>query len=517
MTMKYPRILQSGLVMRRRDVLLAGMGVAGLAALGAGPALAEETPVQGGTLRIAQAADAQPNNILAGRAGNAIWRANVNEPLIYLDEKDNSPVPVLATHWESSEDGKSFKIWLREGVKFHTGREFTADDVVFTLDQVLVPENASQMRPLVAQLSSYEATGKYEVTITSDMPVAPRIFDVFELAVIVDKETFSGLADGSEVIGTGPFLWAEWVPGAMLRLEANADYWGEGPYLDAIEVSVISDPTAQANAMRGRVDMSLSVTPRDALMFRGDPNISLIEIGGGNIYPFGLDVTQPPFDNKTLRQAIGYAVDRERIIDQLFNGSGDPSCLWWASNQPGSASLLDYYHYDPDKARALVAEAGAEGVEVPIRAIGILGVPQIYEVVQNNLREIGLNPSGEIMETAAFDVGQTSGDLGPAFMQIHGLQGFSAATLVDAFPALRDGNASNFDPPKYRELKDKLQGATGDDYAAAVTEIGEYMLDEAFSHVLLHTQPIDARAMNVHNVVTDSVGVYMLNRTWIGM
>ena len=97
MTMINSRIFQSGLAMRRRDVLKAGVGVAGLAAFGVGPAMAQGTPVKGGTLRVAQAPDAQPNNILAGRAGNNIWRFNVTEPLAYLDPEDSSPVPVLAS------------------------------------------------------------------------------------------------------------------------------------------------------------------------------------------------------------------------------------------------------------------------------------------------------------------------------------------------------------------------------------------------------------------------------------
>jgi len=515
MTMAISRIPQSGPTMRRRTILKAGVSVAGLAALGVGPVMAQGTPVKGGTLRIAQAADVQPNNVLAGRAGNNVWRLNVTEPLTYLDPEDSSPIPVLAEKWESSEDGKTFRLWVKQGVKFHTGREFTAEDVIFTLEQVLVPENASQMRPLVAQLTSFKATGKYEVTITADKPVAPRIFDVFELAVIIDKETFSELADGSQVVGTGPFKWVEWVPGATLSLEANADYWGDGPYVDNIEISIISDSTALANSMRGRADWAIGITPRDALMFQGDPNVNMVQVAGGNIFLLGMDVTSAPYDKKALRQAIGYAVDRKRIIKQVFNEIGDPSCLWWASNQPGSAGLLDYYHYDPDKARALVAEAGAEGAEVPIRLLGILGVPQVYEIVQNNLREIGINPIGEVMETAAFDVGQTAGDLGPVFMQIHGLQGFSAATLVDAFPALRDGNPSKFGPPKYRELKDKLQAASGEDYAPALTEIGTYMLDEAFSHVLLHNPPIDAHTSKLHNVLSDGVGNYRLDGTWL--
>ena len=400
---------------------------------------------------------------------------------------------------------------------FHTGRPLTAADVVFTLEQVMVPTNSSQMAPLVRAWTSIEATGDHEVTITSETPVAPRVFDVLELAVIIDSETFDGLADGTQVVGTGPFKWVEWVPGASLTLEKNEDYWQDGlPYLDEVEISVISDATAMANAMRGRADLGLEVTPRDAMMFQGDPNVELFQGSGGIIYPLGINVTEPPFDNKALRQAIGYAIDRDRIVQQVFNGSGNGSDLWWPENGPGmTEELANHYHYDPDRARELIAEAGAEGAEVPIRVIGLGAVPSIYEVVQNNLREVGLNPTGEVLEVAAFDQGQTAGDLGPVFMQIHGLQGFSAATLSDAFPALRDGNPSKFGPPRYRELKDAAQSAKGDEYGPAAAALTEYMLDEAFSHILVHTPPLHAKAPKVQGLVFDNVGYLRLDQAWL--
>lgn len=491
--------------LNRRQIMAGGVALAGLATLNMPMAFAQGG---GGTLRIAQGADAQPKNILAGRAGNNSWRHQVFDSLIMLDSETGEPVPVLATDWEQSEDGKTFKIRIREDVTFHSGRPMTADDVVFTLEQVKIPESASQMAPLVRAYTTITASAPNEVTITSETPVAPRVFDVFQLAVILDKDTFTGLADGSQVIGTGPFKWVEWIPGASLRLERNESYWAEQPViLDGVEISVISDSTAMANAMRGRVDLVLSMTPRDAIMFRGNPTVDLFEAPGAQIYPLGLNVTSAPFDKKELRQAIGFAIDRQRIIDQVFNGIGNPTPLWWRSNEPGTTeAMLNHYHYDPDRARELIAAAGAEGAQIEISVIGLAPVPAIYEIVQNNLREVGLNPVGKVLETAAFDQGQTAGDLGQAFQQVHGLQGFSAATLVDALPALRDTNPSKFTPSRYRELKDALQSAQGDSYAAALTELGEYMLDEAFSHILLHASPLNAKTVQLQNAYFDNVG-----------
>ncbi len=503
--------------LRRRHVLMGAAGLAGLAAFGTGPGWAQQTPVSGGTLRIAQGTDAQPKAALAGRAGNNSWRHNVFDTVTALDSETGEPRPVLATEWSSSDDGKTFVVKLREGVTFHTGRPFTAEDVVFTLEQVKVPENASQMRPLVSAYTSIKATGTHEVTITSNAPVAPRIFDVFQLAVILDKDTMAGLADGSQVVGTGPYRWVNWVPGASLRLEKNADYWGEnGPYFDAVEISVITDSTAMANAVRGRADLVLAMTPRDAALFKGDPNVELFQSPGGQIFPLGLNVTAAPFDNKEVRQAVGFAIDRDRIIQQLFNGIGDGSPLWWPSNVPGMTDKhTGYYSYDPDKARKMIEDAGAKGAEFDMAVIGLAPVPALYEIVQNNLRDVGLVPTGGVVETAAFDQRQLANDLGPAFMQIHGLQGFSPATLVDALPALRDGNPSHFEPPEYRQLKDKVQAATGDETGAAMAELADFMLASAFSHILIHTYPLNAKSPKVQGLVFDNVGYLHLAGAWM--
>lgn len=500
----------------RRDVLKGAAGLTGGLVLGTGSAFGQGTPVKGGTLRIAQGTDAQPKNALAGRAGNNSWRHNVFDTLTVLDSGSGAPRPLLATEWSSSQDGKTFVLKLRQGVTFHSGRPFTAEDVVYSLEQIKVPENASQMRPAVMAYTSIKATGTHEVTITSNSPVAPRVFDVFQLALILDKETFAGLGDGSKVVGTGPFRWTEWVPGASLRLERNDKYWGGAPNLDAIEISVITDPTAMANAARGRADLVLSMTPRDAVLFRGDRNIELVQSPGGQIFPLGLNVTQPPFDKKEVRQAVGFAIDRQRIVDQLFNGIGDGSPLWWPANVPGmNDHFTGYYKYDPARARKMIKDAGAEGARVQMAVIGLAPVPALYEIVQNNLREIGLVPTGGVIETAAFDQRQTAGDLGPAFMQVHGLQGFSAATLADALPALRDGNPSKFGPPEYRQLKDKVQAAAGNDYATGMQQLTEFMLDAAFSHIVARTFPLNAKAAKVKDLVFDNVGFLHLSRTWM--
>jgi peptide/nickel transport system substrate-binding protein len=500
----------------RRDVLKGMVGISGLLMLGALPALAQGTPVDGGTLRIAQGADAQPKAALAGRAGNNSWRHNVFDTLTVLDSETGAPRPLLATEWSSSEDGKTFVVKLRDDVTYHSGRPFTAEDVVFTLEQVKVPENASQMRPVVMAYTSIAATGTHEVTITSDQPVEPRVFDVFQLAVVLDRESMAGLADGTQVIGTGPFRWVEWVPGASIRLERNEDYWGERPHLDGVEISVITDPTAMANAARGRAELVLTMTPRDAVMFRGDPNIELVQSPGGQIFPLGLNITAAPFDKKEVRQAVGFAIDRQRIIDQLFNGIGDTSPLWWPANAPGmDENFTSYYSYDPDRARQMIKDAGAEGAEVEMAVIGVPPVPSLFEIVQNNLREVGLVPTGGVIETAAFDQRQLAGDLGPAFMQVHGLQGFSAATLVDALPALRDTNPSKFNPPEYRQLKDKVQAATGEDSAAAMQELAEFMLDGAFSHIVARTFPLNAKSARLQGIVFDNVGFLHLSGAWM--
>jgi len=467
----------------------------------------------GGTLVVATAADAQPNAVLATRAGNNLWRRQVYDTLTSVNIDTGQPDPLLATDWEWVEDGDGWKmvITLRDDVTFHSGREFTAEDVIFTFDQQVLPESSSQTAPVLLRANSWEATGTHEVTIFADEPIG-NIFDAFALAVVIDSETYDGVADGTEVIGTGPFMWESWEPGSSLTLVKNPNYWNaDEPKLDGIEYVIITDPTALTAAMQSdRAQVVFDLPTLDAQLLLEDDRFTPLVVPGP-IFPLGMDITQPPFDQVEVRQAVAHAIDRDRIVDQVFQGSADPSVLHWKTSEPGMDDSYAYrYEYDPELARQMMEDAGAVGTEIEFTTLNIPNVVAVFEIVQNNLTEAGFVVTPNVLDTAQFDELQAAGDLGPIFQQIHGLN-LSAASLVDAYPALRDGNPSQEADPVYRQLRDDLQAATDEaSYATALQALADWMLEEVFSLSVVRGEAINVQTVTVSGIEYTAEGVMIL-------
>lgn len=496
--------------------------LASIAAMGAGAVILNASELEaraasGGVLRIAQPSDPEPNSIFAGGSGNVTWRDQVFETLTSLDPETREPRKVLATDWEASEDGKTFVVRIRDDVRFHTGRPMTAEDVVFTLRQMTDPRNRSLAQTIVESFTSIEATGDYELTITSDTPFVTRIFDVFQLAAIVDHETFGGVADGSRMVGTGPFVWDNWSPGARLTLLRNQDYWQpDRPLLDAIEVSVISDATALSNAPRGGGHIAFALPARDTISYERDPNFEVVIFPNGPFLLLGMDVTKPPFDNKLARQALGYAVDRQRIVDQILNGYGSPSTLYWPQSEPGmTEELANRYHYDPDRARSMLEEARAAGSDITITVMGLPNVIAMYEIIQFDLRAVGMNVIANVLPPPEYSRRIAVGDVGQAFVGLQGTLGFSGATIVDSLPTLRAGNPSKFDTERYAELKLATQSASPSEYGERLAELLDYMLEEAFMHSLVRLVSQNVVATSVQDMDFSATNFLRLGNTWL--
>ncbi|MDG6107305.1 ABC transporter substrate-binding protein [Dactylosporangium aurantiacum] len=470
------------------------------------PVSATGVPKRGGTLQLAASADAQPGAVMANRAGNWMWRRLVFEPLAEFDAQ-RQPQPVLAKSWTFNAERTGVVLELRDDVKFHSGRPMTAEDVVFSLEQVKDAKNASQLRAVALKLTKVEATGPHQVTITLARPT-DSLFDLFHLTMVVDKETFAKIGDGSQVVGTGPFVWKQWKPGASITLERNPAYRdADRPYLDKVEIAVITDPTALQTALRGgRSHLVNGLSTADIKALREDRNFAL-ENAGGVFYPLGLNVTAAPFDKKEVRQAVGWALDRERIKAQVFGGDATVTDLWWTPEETGyPKDLATRYSLDVAKAKALVEQAGAKGARVPIAFANLPTMKNLFEIVRFNLEQIGLAPEAVALDTAEFDARQVKGTLGPAFLLLHGMVGFSAATIVDAMPSLRAGNPSQFTAAQYDQLRATLQEAGDGAKGTALAGLSTYLLDESFSHVTMVAPQYHVRSATLQGVRTVALG-----------
>ena len=477
----------------RRGLAAIGLSAIAVLAVGctsvvnSGGDAASGEPTEGGTISVSMNGDFQPGQILALRGGNTPWVRNVFEPLTMLDE-DNVPQPVLATDWEFSVDNMSVTINLRDDVVFHSGRPMTADDVIWTFEKTTDPTSGSQVGFIAANFAEMTALSDTSLEIDFTQPVTePSLADYFEQTYIVDSETYDSLADGSDVIGTGPYTWADYDPGVSVTIERNDDWWGDEPqYLDAIEFDRMTDSTAQISALRsGRSDVTYGLSLLDVKSFADDPAYTITNTGGTQ-YVFGVDATQAPFDDVRVRQALQFAIDRDRINQQVFAGAATPTDLFW---NPGAEGVTEeqeqFYTYDPDKARELLEEAGATGAEVPITVVALPPIQSEYEIIANNLTEVGLKPVAVPVDETTFNSLQNQADLGPAFLLLHGQVGFGETTMLNSLPSLRANNPSHFDTPEYQELRQALLTADADGTPEALSALTDYMLDEAWALPIL--------------------------------
>ena len=313
---------------------------------------------------------------------------------------------------EVSADGTVYTFKLRQGVKFQNGRELTADDVVYTMNRVLDPKTASPgagfyvgikgaQEFIDGQADSAEgikALDNYTVEFTLSQPDVTFLNKMaLNFAYIVPKEEVDKAGEnfGHAPVGTGPYTLKEWTPGQYLIFERNPNYFYENlPYLDEIRIEVGVEPdVALLRLEKGEVHLMgdpppgadwarISSDPAWENRLERQPQVSTIYIA--------INTAMAPFDNVKVRQALNYAIDKQRII-QLLNGRGTVANQILPPLMPGYDSDYQGYSYDPDKAKSLLAEAGfADGFETSIECIAVEPQPKLCESFQQDLAKIGI-------------------------------------------------------------------------------------------------------------------------------
>jgi peptide/nickel transport system substrate-binding protein len=246
---------------------------------------------------------------------------------------------------------------------------------------------------------------------------------------------------------------------------------------------VIKDSTAQLSALRtGRVQLANGLTIQDAKTIADDKTFHLDE-NHGLIYGMGFDVNSGPFTNPDLRRAIGYAIDRERIRDQVFGGVGTTTSLPWGENAVGyPADLADTYTFDQDKARQLIQKAGANGATFEI-GLHALPVPRaIYQIMARNLQDVGLAPSPLELSIADFEPRRSAGKLGPMYLIWSATAGLAPALLVNALAELRPKeNTARFTDATYqKQVADLIAAADDEATTTALADVSKTLQDNAF-------------------------------------
>jgi peptide/nickel transport system substrate-binding protein len=307
-----------------------------------------------------------------------------------------SPQPVLAQTWQMSPDGRALTLTLRKGVQFHSGRELTTDDVHWTLmrlqtDPVVATTGFfSQVQPL----SDVDLLDRYTIVLKSVEPW-PGVFNLLALMSVVDSESMQGAAARQQAVGTGPFMFAEWQQGDHVRLVRNPRYWRAGvPRVDELYFQEFKEPQAMVSALEGgSIDLAVRPPLLDTVRFQQDSrfHVLLSDIGGTR-YALLFNAVASPTDNLQLRQALLYAVDRQRVVDTVLHGIGTVANLPFAMGSPAYDSTRDqHYGFDLNLARALV---NASGLDAPALDFNYTSVSaewaEIGQIYQADLASIGV-------------------------------------------------------------------------------------------------------------------------------
>jgi peptide/nickel transport system substrate-binding protein len=351
---------------------------------------------RGGTLIAAISADPEgfDPHITSAHSSFEILE-NVYDTLVTVDENLNM-IPSLAESWEISDDNLTWTFYLREGVKFHNGRELTADDVVYSYERIMNPDTGSGVAWRFGSVESVEAIDDLTVAIhlTEPSPNLLGRIGGYKGMAIVPHEIVEDETVATHPVGTGPFKFVEYVPGDHVTLEANADYWEAGkPYLDGVELQVIPDETVRlTNLQTGEVDWVDNLPPQRVTELATSGEVIVDKVSGGDYWYIGLNLNREPFGDVRVRQAIAYAINRSDVAAAAKWDTATPN------QGPIPSDSLWYYDFQPyeqnlDKARELLAEAGyPDGFETEFMPTSFYEeTVRAAQVLQAQLSQIGIN------------------------------------------------------------------------------------------------------------------------------
>ncbi len=354
-------------------------------------------PEQGGILRLAMpdgVTSLDPSTFLS--TADMSYGFAVYDTLVRLSEGEaGAPLyPQLAESWELSEDALTYTFHLREGVTFHHGTAFTAQDVEFTMQRLLDPTLGLSVSSVLAIIDHVESVDDLTIQFHLKAPsvTLPYILGRPGIEILPHDRTDEQRATAPS--GTGPFAFVEHMPGERTVLARNESYWQANlPYLDELHFVEVSETATQiASLTSGTIDAIVHVGIENLATLTATEGVQIVESLQGTYPVFVMDVTAEPFDDVRVRQAFKHAINREALQQVVLQGRGAimndqpvvPETPLWADVAPLT--------YDVEKAKALLAEAGyADGIEVTLAVAEVM--PLIVEatvVIQEMVKEAGI-------------------------------------------------------------------------------------------------------------------------------
>ena len=354
-----------------------------------------------------------PNTIDPHLSGSMPQRLGYAETLVGVDYAGKM-IPNLAKSWEASGDGKKWTLILRDGVRFHDGTPFTAEIMKESLERSF-NKSASVFKKI--PVTSIEAPDNLTliINLNSTFPALPAYLSKGESAALAPG---SYDADGNvtKPIGTGPFIFESWKPEEEIVVVKNNNYWGQVASVDKVIYRIIPEELTRKMLLDSKdIQIAMILSPEIAEKYTKEANYTVLQQPIARVRMMGFNTEKEPFNDKKVRQAVNYAIDREAIVNYVLHGYGTtaaglfPPEFYWANKD------IAPYTYEPEKAKSLLNEAGwtdsngdgtldKDGKALKITLVTYperAELPPIAEVIQQQLKKVGIDTELKVLNTDA--------------------------------------------------------------------------------------------------------------------
>ncbi len=328
---------------------------------------------------------------------------NIYDNLVTRDSS-GAVVPQVAASWAAASDTE-VDFQLRDDITFHDGTPLTAADVVFSVKRITNPEFKSPQLGQFSKIIDAEATGTHSVRLTTDGPYPVLLAQLVKLS-IVSRAYTEAMGDEElnlKPMGSGPYKFVEWRKGVKVVLERNDGYWRGEPPFARVEFAAVPDTaTRLADLRTGKADLVVGLNPDDALQLQGSDGVEVRSAPTERVGYLMMNTQGGPLVDKRVRLAIAHAIDRQLIIDALLGGYSQVTNQLLTPAHFGYIEGLEWHEYDPERAMALLEEAGhGDGLEIEI----ITAPPfdqRIIQAMQQQLSDVGVALKISMSDMATF-------------------------------------------------------------------------------------------------------------------